>query len=173
MVTEHKNFELGKTTKGSEPAGDLKAPAGGFLELSNNGEKTNKINGLEQIPGGLELSPEVPLPLALQPNLDEAGRFLAMLDPTATKFTFQTFDDVKERKRADLAGVYNGALEDLAPVLANLNRRGAGIFVTVNETDLKGREAANVLRARAVWQDDDAGHGWDVSLPASIVVNTS
>ena len=36
----------------------------------------------------------------LQPDKAEAERFLAVLDPNANAFTFQTFDDDKERLRA-------------------------------------------------------------------------
>jgi hypothetical protein len=41
--------------------------------------------------------------------------------------------------------------------LSHLNEQGAGIFVTVNETDGKGRKRENITRVRAVWQEDDDG----------------
>jgi putative DNA primase/helicase len=100
-----------------------------------------------------------------------------MLDPGAPGFTYQTFDDVKvdgkARKDPSLTRVFHGSLDDRWNELVDLNRRGAGVFITVNETDGRGREAKNVVRVRAVWQDDDAGHGWTVPLKPSIVVSTS
>ena len=36
-----------------------------------------------------------------------------------------------------------------------LNEQGAGIFVTVNATNFKGRETTNIIRVRALWVDLD------------------
>ena len=36
-----------------------------------------------------------------------------------------------------------------------MNEQGAGVFVTINETDGKGRKSENIKRIRAVWQEDD------------------
>jgi len=98
-------------------------------------------------------------PATLQPDRAEAERFLKRLDPTAIGFTFQTFDDNKDRKAAlprgkkdPFARVRNGALDQLFEELSALNKDGAGIFVTVCETDLKGRQASNVERARLVFK---------------------
>ncbi len=93
----------------------------------------------------------------LKPDLDQAARFLKLLDPTATKFTFQTFDDNKARKSPDLARISHGSLHDRAEQLTALNQQGAGVFVTVNATDFKGRRLANIVRVRAVWIEDDTG----------------
>lgn len=104
-----------------------------------------------------------PNPEAIDPeaiNLEEAARFLARLDPDAKQFTFQTFDD---RENADktskvsrtFAKISHGSLLDLASTLTNANANGAGIFVTVNETDFKGRTAKNIIRVRAVFVDLD------------------
>lgn len=90
----------------------------------------------------------------LQVNLDAAEKFLAALDPTAQRFTFQTFDDSKE-KRPDLARVIHGTLEQCAPELEQLNKRGAGVYVTVNKTDLKGRSKEHIVHVRAVCADFD------------------
>jgi RepB DNA-primase from phage plasmid len=91
----------------------------------------------------------------------EAERFLAILDPKATAFTFQTFDDNKERKKAangkrdKYARVLNGTLDEHWDQLCELNAQGAGIYITVNETDLKGRETKNIKRVRALFTDLD------------------
>jgi hypothetical protein len=85
----------------------------------------------------------------------EAERFLALLDPGATAFTFQTFDDNADRNDRKLARILQGSLADRWATLADLNARGAGIFVTINETDLKGRTTENVVRVRALFVDID------------------
>lgn len=94
----------------------------------------------------------------------DAARFLKCLDPEATSFTFQTFDDVEivaadgkvtKRKDPKLARVLHGTLEQHAVDLARLNALGSGIYVTVNETDLKGRKVTNIMRVRAVFIDLD------------------
>ncbi len=84
-----------------------------------------------------------------------AEAFLAWLDPNASKFTFQTFDDVKDRKDGRLTRMLHGTFEAHRAELQRLNDRGAGVFVTINETDLKGRKKENILRVRAVFVDAD------------------
>jgi len=83
----------------------------------------------------------------------EATRFLEKLD-SGNGFTFQTFDDGDEEKKP-LARVRHGSLEEHFPLLGQLNDQGAGIFVTVNETDLKGRKTDNIISVRAVFADLD------------------
>jgi hypothetical protein len=91
----------------------------------------------------------------LSPDKSEAQRFLDLLDPTATYFTFQTFDDNAERKSGRLTRIIHGSLDECWDQLAALNAKGAGVFVTVNETDGKGRSAKNVVRIRALFVDLD------------------
>src|SRR3984893_18529694 len=111
----------------------------------------------------------------LEPVKAEAERFLGILDPGATVFTFQTFDDDKARKDANykkrrelnerrkakglrplkrnpdpFAHVFNGTLDKFWNELCQLNAQRAGIFITVNETDGKGRKIENVERVRAL-----------------------
>lgn len=93
-------------------------------------------------------------PQTIDIDIDAAHRFLRALDPHSDKFTFQTFDDTPA-KRKNLARVLHGTLDEHAPTLAALNAQGAGIFVTINETDLRGRENRNVVRVRAVFADFD------------------
>jgi hypothetical protein len=92
-----------------------------------------------------------------QPTQDKimAGEFLACLDPTATRFTFQTFDDNKVRKNPALARVLHGTLDECFPELIRLNNLGAGVFVTISETDFQGRSTKNIVRARALFSDAD------------------
>jgi hypothetical protein len=91
----------------------------------------------------------------MKPNTDDAERFLSALDPDARSFTFQTFDDNVQRKDPKLAKVLHGTLVQHAATLASLNEKGAGIFVTVNETDGRGRRAENIVRVRAAFADLD------------------
>lgn len=91
----------------------------------------------------------------LTPDLDAATAFLRLLDPDAHSWTFQTFDDNADRKSKHLARVLHGTLEQHADTLADLQRQGAGVFVTVNETDGKGRNKSNITRARALFADLD------------------
>jgi hypothetical protein len=83
----------------------------------------------------------------------DTAKFLKALDPHATAFEFRTFDD-----RGDddgLTKTFYGAFEKHAAALWHLNEQGAGVFVTVNETDGKGRMADNIVRVRAVFVDLD------------------
>jgi hypothetical protein len=93
------------------------------------------------------------------PELDRdmAEEFLAALDPKATKWTFQTFDDNADRKDEGFTQVLNAGLGFLWSTLARRNRQGAGIFVTVNQTDLGGRTASSITRIRALFIDLDRG----------------
>ena len=69
--------------------------------------------------------------------------------------------------------IIHGSLDKCWDELVELNRKGAGIFVTVNETDRVGRKNCNIVRARAIFQDDDDGFEGTYPLPPSIEVETS
>jgi hypothetical protein len=77
-----------------------------------------------------------------------ARRFLAGLDPNATKFTFQFFSD----SAAGHAQIFHGTLDEVWPKVLALNtpQQGVGVFVTINETDFKGRKVENIVRPRAL-----------------------
>jgi AAA domain/RepB DNA-primase from phage plasmid len=84
---------------------------------------------------------------------DMARDFLTGLDPNASRFTFQFFGDG--------AGTYpkivQGTLDEVWPKVQALNTpaRCCGAFVTINETDFKGRRTENIMRARALFADAD------------------
>ncbi len=99
--------------------------------------------------------------------------FLTHLDPTAAFFTFQTVPEPKRKRTQLRPQVLHGSLNELLPELTTLNRQGAGIYVTVNETDGKGRRVHNITRIRAIWQDDDDDYRGGFPLPPSMVVSTS
>ncbi|MCX7313944.1 MAG: DUF3631 domain-containing protein [Alphaproteobacteria bacterium] len=109
-------------------------------------------------------------------SLADAAHFLEVLDPDATSFTFQTFDDNSERKDKTLAHVLHGTLAEHGPELQRLNEKGAGIFVTVNRTDGTGRKKENIVQVRAAFVDLDGAPLEPVMqyhLPPHIVTETS
>jgi hypothetical protein len=116
-------------------------------------------------------------------DLEQAQRFLKVLDPGADGrellegipdgFTFQTFDDDKKRKDRTLARVLHGTIADCAAELSRLSSRGAGVFVTINETDMAGRKLANITRIRAVWAELDDGDVSSFPLEPHLITETS
>lgn len=91
----------------------------------------------------------------VQPIFAQASLFLNALDDTQDTFTFQTFDDNQDRKDPALARILHGTLEQHWKALCALSGAGAGVFVTINQTDLTGRAARNILAVRAVFVDTD------------------
>ena len=69
-----------------------------------------------------------------------ARRFLAGLDPNATRFTFQLFSDCGAGRYAE---IFHGTLDEVWPKVLALNtpQQVVGVFVTINETDFQGRSA--------------------------------
>lgn len=92
----------------------------------------------------------------LTPFLLQAQTFLQALDPLGI-FTFQTFPEGTDHSVKVSPIILHGTLMDHAARLTQLNNAGHGIFVMVNEGDLKGRAAANVIRVRAHFVDSDDG----------------
>jgi DNA primase RepB-like protein len=109
-------------------------------------------------------------------DLAEAERHLKLIDPNATQFEFRTFDDDKKRKDKSLIHTFYGTLAQHAANLQRLNSKGAGVFFTINETDGKGRKAANIIRVRAVFADLDGAPLEPVmqgKLPPHIIIKSS
>lgn len=104
-----------------------------------------------------------------EPDRGAAEAFLALLDPDAIAWTFQTFDD-SAAKRPELARILHGSLDGVAASLSRLNAQGAGVFVTVNRTDGKGRKAENVTAVRALFIDEDSPLCRPFAIDPSIVV---
>jgi len=91
------------------------------------------------------------------PDLKAAADFIAALTGTPdSPVSFQTFDD-RSTKRPELARVLNGTLTEHAAKLEALNAKGAGVFITVNQTDLHGRREENIVALRALFVDSDHG----------------
>ncbi len=104
-----------------------------------------------------------------QDNLDQTLQFLNKLAPDRAAWTFQTFDDNADRKDRTLAKIYNGTLTQHYESLRLLNQNGAGVFVTVNQTDGTGRKAENIVSVDAVWIEDDEGTAKPALRPHIIV----
>ena len=83
----------------------------------------------------------------------DAEQFLAALGG-AGPFTFQTFGE-GEAKNKSLARIIHGDASSKLHQLKELNDKGAGIFVMVNQGNQKGRSNSNVVDIRAVFIDLD------------------
>lgn len=100
-----------------------------------------------------------------------ASEYLRLIGGDNEKYTYQIFSDAKNINLPPK--ILHGTFDKLKGELASQNRKGAGVFVTVNETNGKGRTKENIIRIRAVWQDDDDEFEGDLPLEPSIVVETS
>ena len=105
---------------------------------------------------------------------------LTHLSHTPTEpFTFQTFDDNADRKDGALAHQFHGTLAQHCDALYALNAKGAGVYVTVNATDGKGRKAANITAVRALFVDfetPDTGRSarlLTLPVPPTVIVESS
>ena len=110
---------------------------------------------------------------ALKLDMSEIQRFVELLAPGGATMTIQTFDDSRERKDPSLAVIRHGTLDGGLTELEKLQRRGAGIFVAVNETDGAGRKAENIRLVRAVYGDFDDGLPSHFPLQPSMIVESS
>jgi hypothetical protein len=102
---------------------------------------------------------------------EEARQFLRLLDPAAARFTFQTFQDRPTETpitKPELARVTHDARD-----LHHLHQAGAGIYVCVNRTDLRGRKAENITDVRAIWQEADDGYSGPFPLAPSMEIESS
>lgn len=116
--------------------------------------------------------PNASLASPTPPDLAAASAFVAAIaGGEDVPVTFQTFDD-SEEKRPYLARVLHGTLVEHADELARLNAEGAGIFLTINRTDLKGRKKGNVVALNALFTDND-GPSKPLALAPSIVVQSA
>lgn len=98
-------------------------------------------------------------------RVEDAARIVAvsfqnMLDRTRGRWEYRTFDDVilpdgSKRQDPNLTCAISGSLKEAFSKLAQLNASGAGVFVTINKTDGKGRKTANVIGVQALFADTD------------------
>ncbi len=111
--------------------------------------------------------------LRLQQQVSTAQQFIDRLSGSHAT-AFATFDDKGESNT--LPRRLNGSLEECLPELLLLNEHGAGIFVTVNQTDGVGHKTENITGVRAVFTDMDGRpiapvEAW--SIPPHMVIQTS
>jgi hypothetical protein len=101
-------------------------------------------------------------------DLEQAHRFLRLLHHGG-EFTFQTFDDLKPAR-------FGGDVRHASKIVGITLQQyaaGAGVYVTVNETNSRGRHAEQVTRIRAIWVEDDSGFTGTFPIEPSIIVETS
>lgn len=95
--------------------------------------------------------------------------FLSMF---GREHSFQTFDD--KGKNRGLIKQLHGTMQTHFHQLVELNKKGAGVFFTVNETNLKGRTTEHIQRVRAVFIDlDGTPLPHKFALDPHFIVNTS
>jgi hypothetical protein len=102
-------------------------------------------------------------------NCSQYYKFLSYF---GEKHTFQTFDDQGQNKK--LIKQLHGTIKEHFHELADLNRQGAGVFFTVNETDLVGRSTKHIKKVRAVFIDlDGTPLPEKFDLNPHLIINTS
>ncbi|HEV7736673.1 MAG TPA: DUF3987 domain-containing protein, partial [Chlamydiales bacterium] len=113
----------------------------------------------------------------LSPDLSMADRFLNLISQSnESTFAFQIFNDRKDVPSSICPLVLCGAFELHKQTLLESQQRGAGVFVTINKTDGKGRKTENITAVRAVFVDLDGSPLEPIlsgPLPPHIVVETS
>ena len=80
------------------------------------------------------------------------------------KHSFQTFCDKGRNKK--LIKQLHGTIDEHIDELSKLNQQGAGVYFTVNETNLQGRTTKHITKVRAVFCDFDG-----TPLPKSFEIN--
>ena len=102
----------------------------------------------------------------------EMSHYHSFISYFGDNITFQTFDDKGKNKK--LIKQLHGSLKQQFKTLWNLNKKGAGIFFCVNETDLEGRSTKNIKNIRAVFIDlDGTPLPQNFDLQPHIIVNSS
>ena len=91
-----------------------------------------------------------PLP---QITMDDAKSFIELFG--SGEHYFQTFCDGDNLYQPYLVAQFYLTFEDAKERLMELNELGAGVFVTINETDGTGPRAENITAVRAVFVDLD------------------
>lgn len=109
---------------------------------------------------------------AIHLDLDAARRHIERLtgsaDSVVTLMGIAHGDDRPPSRR--------GTVTALWPWVDEQQARGAGVYVTVNQTSGRGRKSTDVQEVRAVWVDDDeprASHRTEWPLEPSLIIETS
>jgi Primase C terminal 2 (PriCT-2) len=98
---------------------------------------------------------EVPAHRAAAHDFGIAERFLHALDPNTQRFTFFLVNETGWPSCKPIER--HCTLAEIWPVILKLNQLNDryAAYVTINETDLKGRKANNIVRVRALFVDPD------------------
>lgn len=119
-------------------AGDVYAPASYQQLIMDDAMKAHKKNILSAMI-----------------SIKESHSFLERLAGDV-EYTFQTFSDNKSEDGSPRSPqLLHGRLSDVQDTLLEANCAGDGVFVTVNETNLKGRKTNDIVRVRALFVDLD------------------
>mgnify|MGYP003111617708 FL=1 len=106
------------------------------------------------------------------PFFTSMSQYVQFLDMFGAEHSFQTFDDKVYNKK--IIKQLHGTIREHFFTLAQLNKKGAGVFFTVNETDLLGRTARHITKVRAVFIDlDGTPLPTKFELQPHLIVNTS
>jgi hypothetical protein len=106
------------------------------------------------------------------PHVDtgQAIRFLKLIDPRAAAFTFQTFKEKgSAESKVEPKVIHSRSFAEVC----REHSAGAGVYLPINATNGRGRKSENIVRVRAVWQEDDDVYDGAFPLPPSIVVESS
>lgn len=109
----------------------------------------------------------------LIPDLDEAQRFLDLLEPGGT-YWFQTALEPKPQNGNTSPRVFDGTLAKVGEEIARLNQNGFAVWVQINAGT--GRKDADVNHVRAYFVDQDKGSTdllFASAHPADIIVESS
>lgn len=114
-------------------------------------------------------------------DIEQAQTMLNMLSPNGEGLTFQTFDDNADKEKSDKlpAAVFHGSLSKHEQRLAQLNEKGAGVFITVNSTDEQGRSKSHITAVRALFIDFDSADNERVKrlliepFPPNLIIESS
>lgn len=103
-------------------------------------------------------------------DLKQASKFLEILDEHAEFFTFQVFPD--SESSSVRPEIIHSSLEQVSSKLEELNKLGAGIFVTINETDGNGRSLEHITRVRAYMADRDTEEFNPPTIEPTAIIKT-
>lgn len=105
-------------------------------------------------------------------DLEQAQRFLALLDSNIGLFSFLTHDEHADRDDPQLRQLCHGDLSEHGEALVELNRAGAGVWVAIHLVSGPSSEALRVHKLRGVWHVGAAQTPRRWPLPPHLTVET-
>ena len=88
-----------------------------------------------------------------------------------TKFIFGAYDESKTKKRKPFQCY--GTLDEKWDILKEYNKKGYGIYVTVNQSKSTRRRKVDMVFPRAIWRELDEEPALNPTLEPSFVLQTS